>query len=131
MRIDELLKLEHGGWRSLCDGTGADFYGQMMTEDAVMILANGMVLDRNAVITSLNDAPAWRQYAISDERLIEIDDDTAILVYTGRASRDDDEPAFQALMSSAYTLRNGTWKLALYQQTPIPPEHDSAAAVSG
>jgi hypothetical protein len=80
MRIDELPKLAHGGWRSLCDGAGTEFYRQMMTEGAVMVLANGMVLDRNAVITSLNDAPAWRQYVISDERLIEIDDDTAILV---------------------------------------------------
>jgi hypothetical protein len=122
MLKDDLLALEHQGWMSLCDGTGADFYGRTMTEDAVMVLAHGFVLDRDAVAASLNDAPPWQRYEISDERLVEIDDDTAILVYTGRASRGDDEPQFRALMSSVYTRREGRWRLALYQQTPVPTD---------
>ena len=51
MTTNELLDLEHAGWRSLCDGTGDRFYGSLMTDDAVMVLANGMVLDRAAVTT--------------------------------------------------------------------------------
>lgn len=84
-----------------------------------MVLAHGFVLDRPAVIASLDDAPAWERYAIADELLIEIDDDSAVLVYTGRASRAD-EPEFQALMSSVYTRRDGQWRLTLHQQTPVP-----------
>lgn len=122
MRIDELLALEHRGWKSLCDGTGADFYSRIMTEDAVMVLAHGYVLDRGAVIRSLNDAPAWRRYEINDVRLIEIEEDRAILVYTARASRTGNEPEFVALMSSVYTRQNGEWRLILYQQTPIPAD---------
>ncbi|WP_393916544.1 hypothetical protein [Halostreptopolyspora alba] len=38
---EEPLELEHRGWRPLCDGTGADFYGSLMTEDGVMVLAHG------------------------------------------------------------------------------------------
>lgn len=120
--LDELLDLEHRGWESLCNSTGADFYGQMMTDDGVMILAHGQVFDRQAVIDSLNEAPPWRTYDIADERLISLGDDDAILVYTGRAYRDGDEPAFVALMSSVYTRQGGSWRLALYQQTPIPAE---------
>ena len=116
--IHELLDLEHRGWSSLCDGTGADFYGSVMTEDGVMVLANGAVLDRPTVVASLNDAPAWDTYGITDERLVRLGDDDAILVYTGRASRGGDEPEFVALMSSVYTRRDGDWRLALYQQTP-------------
>ena len=30
---DELLEIEREGWDSLCDGTGADFYGRVMTDE--------------------------------------------------------------------------------------------------
>lgn len=36
-----LLDLERKGWDSLCDSTGDVFYGQVMTDDAVMALAEG------------------------------------------------------------------------------------------
>ncbi|MBX3029401.1 MAG: nuclear transport factor 2 family protein [Chloroflexi bacterium] len=120
--LDELLGLEHQGWRSLCDSTGADFYGRVMTSDGVMVLSHGQVFDRQTVIDSLNEAPPWRTYDIDDERLIPLGEDQAILVYTGRAYREEDEPSLVALMSSVYTRQEGTWRLALYQQTPIPTE---------
>ena len=120
--LDELLDLEHQGWKSLCNSTGADFYGQIMTEDGVMVLAHGQIFDRQAVIDSLNEAPPWRTYDIDDARLIALTDDHAILVYTGRGYRAEGEPPFDALMSSVYTRHNGTWRLALYQQTPVPAQ---------
>lgn len=120
--LDELLDLEHQGWKSLCTSTGADFYGRIMTSDGAMVLAHGQVFDRQAVIDSLNEAPPWRAYDIADERLISLGEDRAILVYTGRAYRDESGPAFNALMSSVYTRHDGTWRLALYQQTPVPAQ---------
>jgi hypothetical protein len=91
-----------------------------MASSGVMVLAHGQVFDRRAVIDSLNEAPLWRAYDIVDERLIVLSEDQAILVYTGRGYRDEGEPAFVALMSSVYTRGEGTWRLALYQQTPVP-----------
>lgn len=117
--FDELLDLEHRGWASLCDGSGADFYGRILTADGVMVLAHGQIFDRQAVIDSLNDAPTWTTYDIGDERLIRLGDDQGILTYTGRGYRGD-EPTFVALMSSVYVRRDGVWRLALYQQTPVP-----------
>ncbi|WP_460999013.1 nuclear transport factor 2 family protein [Streptomonospora sediminis] len=119
--FDELLELEHRGWRSLCDGSGADFYGEIMAEDGVMVLAHGRVLDRAAVAASLQDAPPWSGYQISDERIIGLGPGDAVLVYRARAHRGSADTAFTALMSSVYTRRGGTWRLALYQQTPVPP----------
>lgn len=116
----ELLEIEHRGWGSLCDSTGADFYGSIMTDDGVMVLAHGVVMDREAVVASLNEAPPWRTYEISDAGLIEAADDTAVVVYTGRAYRDGADPAFEGLMSSVYVRKHGAWRLALYQQTVIP-----------
>jgi hypothetical protein len=118
--LEELLEIEHRGWGSLCDSTGADFYGSIMTDDGVMVLAHGVAMDREAVVASLNEAPPWRTYQISDARLVEAGDDTAVVVYTGRAYRDGAEPAFEGLMSSVYVRHGGGWKLALYQQTAIP-----------
>jgi hypothetical protein len=117
-----LLTLGRQGWDSLCDRTGDAFYGQAMTEDAVMVLANGEVMDRDAVVAALGQAPAWRTYEISDVRLVRTGADSAALVYRGTAYRDADEPAFIGLMSSVYVLRNAEWRLALYQQTVVPAE---------
>lgn len=86
-----LVDVERLGWDSLCDSTGADFYGKIMTEDAVMVLANGAVMDRSAVVDALRQAPPWRRYDISDARLIEAGLDSVVLVYVGSAYRDGDD----------------------------------------
>lgn len=120
MSLQELMELEHQGWRSLCSSTGADFYGRLMTDDGVMVLAHGQVFSRQDVIDSLNEAPPWRSYDIDEERLIPLGDSAAVLVYRGTAYRDDPAPAFEALMTSVYVRRGDGWALASYQQTPTP-----------
>ena len=116
-----LVKIEHQGWDSLCDGTAASFYGPLMTGDAVMVLANGAVLDRESVVESLEHAPPWRTYSIDEVRVIPIGSDSATLVYVGTAYREADEPAFTGVMSSVYRHIDDAWRLALYQQTPSHP----------
>lgn len=118
--VDTLLELERAGWDSLCDSTGSEFYGATMLADAVMVLANGMVMDRETVVKALSDAPPWHRYEISDVRCIPIDDGNAVLVYTGTAHRDGTQPAFRAVMSSVYHRTADGWRLGLYQQTQIP-----------
>ncbi|MGO1193677.1 MAG: nuclear transport factor 2 family protein [Nesterenkonia sp.] len=120
MVLNELLDLEHRGWQSLCESSGADFYGQLMLDDGVMVLAHGYVFDRTQVIDSLNDAPAWSHYEITEPRLLELTAECAVLAYRGTAWRSDTEPVFRAWMSSVYVKQDGRWRLASYQQTPIP-----------
>jgi hypothetical protein len=114
---DKLLELEHAGWKSLCDGTGDTFYGGIMTEGAVMVLANGMVMDRTTVISALGESPPWSRYEIDDVRLIPISEDTAALVYTGSGWRGESGEPFVGTMSSVYHRTSDGWKLALYQQS--------------
>lgn len=114
----ELENLERRGWDSLCDGTAADFYGSVMTNDGVMVLANGMTMDRDDVVAALRGAPAWDRYEIADVRIVPIDANAAALVYKGTGYRGG-EPVI-AVMSSVYRRNGEGWKLALYQQTPIP-----------
>lgn len=123
MILDDLLTLERRGWDSLCEGTGAEFYADLMTEGAVMVLAHGFALDRDAVRASLAEAPTWDRYEIREERLVPADENTATLVYTGHATRTGTAP-FHALMASTYTRRQGVWRLTVYQQTPFPQPAD-------
>lgn len=115
----ELLELEHAGWKSLCDGTGDEFYGAIMTPDALMVLANGMVMDRGAVTSALGQSPPWARYEIEDVRLIDIAPVTAALVYTGKGWRDGADEPFVGAMSSVYHRTGDGGKLALYQQSAV------------
>jgi ketosteroid isomerase-like protein len=114
---DELLELEHSGWKSLCGGNGDRFYGGVMTDDAVMVLANGAVMDRDMVTSALGQSPPWARYEIEDVRLISVAPDTAALVYTGKGWRDGEDEPFVGAMSSVYHRTGDGWKLALYQQS--------------
>lgn len=115
---DELLELERAGWRSLGDGTAATFYGELLLPTAVMVLADGSVFDREAVIASLEGSPGWDSFELADERIVVAGPDTSVLVYVGTAHRAGAE-TFRAAMSSVYVHRDGRWRLALYQQTPL------------
>jgi hypothetical protein len=120
---DELLEtldsIERQGWDALCDGTASDFYGKVMTSDGFMVLANGAAMTRDQVVSALRNAPPWGGYRMSDVRLVTTGQDSAALVYKGTAERDG-EVAFVGTMTSVYARINGTWRLALYTQTPIP-----------
>ncbi len=115
-----LLDLERQGWESLCRSAGADFYGRVMTADALMVLANGQVMDRDSVVRALAEAPPWRTFEISDTRVVHTGSDSAALVYVGTAFREDEAPAFVGAMASVYRRVGDEWRLTLYQQTPIP-----------
>jgi uncharacterized protein (TIGR02246 family) len=118
--LDTLLDIERSGWDALCDGAGGPFYRQLMTSDAVMVLADGTVLDRDEVLASLENAPPWASYRTEDARLVRAGAATAILVYRGTASGKGDAPSFGAMMASVYQRVDGQWRLALYQQTVLP-----------
>lgn len=64
--------------------------------------------------------PPWRTYEISGVRVISGGAESATLVYGGTAYCEGDEPAFVGVMSSVYVREGDSWRLALYQQTPIP-----------
>lgn len=116
--LSDLLDLETAGWRSLCDGTGADFYGSRMIEDARMVLANGIVMTRSEVADALRHAPPWTSFDIQDSHLTSLGHDVAALVYTGTGRREQGDD-FIAIMTSVYVRRPSGWMLAHYQQTPV------------
>lgn len=119
LSLDLLLALENQGWDSLCRSEGGTFYGRLMGPEAVMVLVNGMVLDRATITETLNDSPPWSSYEIDEPRLVPTGVDSAALVYTATAHRDGQDEPFVALMTSHYALADRRATLMLYQQTTI------------
>jgi hypothetical protein len=60
----------------------------------------------------------WSDLSIDRKGLLELSQDVTIFTYEAKARRSDGQP-YHALVSSAYVRRNGSWKLAFHQQTPI------------
>lgn len=117
MDLNTLLGLERQGWDSLCEQRGGTFYGELMTDDAVMVLVNGMIMDQPTIAASMNDAPPWDSYQITDPQLIPLNDGAATLLYNASARRGSDN--FDALMTSTYVLVDGQIRMKLYQQTTV------------
>ena len=53
-----LLELERAGWDSLCNQTGSEYYGELMLPNALMVLANGIAMDRDMVVSALSESSA-------------------------------------------------------------------------
>lgn len=119
--LKELIDLESRGWEALCDGTGADFYGRLVTDDGLMVLANGSVMNRHDVVAALKESPTWGSYSIDQPSVIRVGEDSAALVYVGTGFRDGEKP-LAAVMTSVYVRHSGEWKLAVFQQTPRPDD---------
>lgn len=117
--FDELVQLEHDGWRSLCNSTGGEFYGSNMTDQARMVLADGSIMSRSDVVDALEHAPPWASYTITDPALTVLDEDVRALVYTGTGHRHEGDD-FTGIMTSIYVRTESGWRLAHYQQTPVP-----------
>jgi hypothetical protein len=66
----------------------------------------------------MDESSAWDEFSITGPRLLEVGRDGAVLTYQFTGRRGDDQP-YVALMTSAYSRSDGTWKLVLHQQTPV------------
>jgi hypothetical protein len=117
---EELLALEGEGWNALCQQRGAEHFGDLMTHDALMVLANGQVMDRDEVVAALAEAPPWASFELDAARVMAVGEGATALVYRATAFRDADAPPFVAAMTSVYARGAGRWRLVLYTQTPVP-----------
>lgn len=113
----ELIEVEDRGWQALVAGRGPEFYDEVCTDDAVMVFPGGMVLDRAAAVEGLRQAPPWARYRLSDQRVLPLGADAAVVVYRAEAQRPG-EDTYRAAMASTYVRAGGSWRLALHQQTP-------------
>ena len=77
------------------------------------------VLNREATVASMREAPPWSRYELADEQVIALSNEAATLLYRATAQRQG-QPEYRALMSTTYVRVNGEWLVKLHQQTPLP-----------
>ncbi len=108
----ELLEIEH----ALATG-GGDEYREHLAEDAIVIIP-AQALDKSETVAAMERSPGWDEVEISEPHVREVGDGGAVLTYSFRGRRGENQ-AYGALMTSAYSKDDGSWKLVLHQQTPL------------
>jgi hypothetical protein len=111
--MDELIAIE----RELGGGDG-DTYRRYLTDDAVVVVP-GAAITREQCAFAIDATPGWDEFEIEDERFTQLGPDSVALTYRWSSRRGDE--TYQALMSTVYVKRDGGWKVALHQQTPVTP----------
>ena len=80
----------------------------------------GAAITKDQCASAIDATPGWDEFDITDERVVELTPDSALLTYRWSSRRGDE--TYDALMSSVYVKQpSGEWKLALHQQTPVSP----------
>lgn len=115
MALDQdLMKLERGFWTE-----GADYYRQHVDEECLLAFAEMAGVHSNAEIAGMNPGAAnWRNVELNEKGLVRLSDDSVVLTYEVSANRKTGEP-YKALVSTGYVKRDGEWKMAFHQQTPL------------
>ncbi len=118
---DDLFAMEERFWTS-----GPDYYARHLAPAAVMVLPEPTgVLVRDEIASSVEGA-RWSEVSLEEHRVLELTDRSALVTYKATALRDN-EPPYVARASSAYVRgRDGGWKLAFHQQTPLPEPQEAA-----
>jgi hypothetical protein len=111
-----VVDLERRGWEALSSSHGAEFYAEVMSDEGLMVFP-GMVLTKQESIAVIREAARWSSYRLEDVRVLPVGDQGAIVFYRAVADRAG-RPTYDAMMTSVYVLRAGTWKLILHQQSP-------------
>jgi Domain of unknown function (DUF4440) len=117
-RDDELLEIEHRAWTALSTDAhaAASFFEAMLAPRVLLLLPGDLVIDDRAdAIRSMSGAP-WSSFTLTEARVFRLDDATAIVAYRAVAHRGGKE--YAAWCNSTYVRCDGSWRLALHQQTP-------------
>lgn len=112
---EELIALEHEGWDALVAGNGGRYYREHLTADVLMAFPFG-VLTRDATIEAMESAPAWERYEITEPQVVQLSDDSGIVVYEVVAQRPGEDP-YSAVVSTTFVRDGDGWKVAFHQQS--------------
>jgi hypothetical protein len=110
---EDILQLEKGFWTE-----GADFYRQHLDDDCLIAFVGMAGVMGRDQIAATAQGPRWRDVEIALKGIVEPAPGVAILSYEAKATRADGAP-YAAQVGSGYVKRDGDWKLAFHQQTPL------------
>ena len=118
--MQDLIELEEQSWQALSSTNeeAKRFYSNLLTDDAVMLFPGGLRLEGKEVILDSIAAQPWTSFQIEVPKVVSLSEHSGVVVYKVTAQRENSNP-YTALIGSTYTLHEGTWKMALHQQTPF------------
>ncbi|MEU7991297.1 nuclear transport factor 2 family protein [Streptosporangium canum] len=118
---NELLALEEQGWAAISVGDG-DFYRRLITDRTLCVEPDGLQTGAElADDIDANKSP-FDDYKLQDVKVLPLTADSAVITYRAVVNLKEAGFVFQLYMSSAYVRRDGAWKLAFHQQTPVKQE---------
>jgi hypothetical protein len=114
----QLLDVEERLWRN-----DAELYQHNLTDESLLVfpetgvITRGMAVD--AILAENADDRRWAEVRFEAVRSLQLAEDVALLTYRVTARWEHEESKNSALASSVYVKRDGLWKLAFHQQTPL------------
>lgn len=111
---DQLFELEEQFWTR-----GPDYYRGNASNEAIMVLPDPAgVMVKDEAMDSLAGQARWKDVVLEEHRVLQLDENAALVTYKATARRES-EPPYVARASSAYVRGSGGWRLAFHQQTPL------------
>ena len=115
---DELFAIEEGFWLG-----GRDHFLEHVDERCLLAFPqagemHGVRTREEVAATASTQPGRWRDLKVSDRHLLRLADAAAVISYRADVLRFDGEP-YAAMVSSAYVKRDGGWKLAFHQHSPV------------
>jgi hypothetical protein len=121
MLEQQLVAIERKLWKN-----DAVLYEQNLIPEALLVFAETGVITRDVALDAIRKENAegrrWADVKFDDIRTLQLGNDAALLTYKATARWQGQSDQMIALCTSAYTLRDNAWKLALHQQTALSTE---------
>ena len=114
----QLLEIEKKLWTN-----DAAFYESHLIDESLLVFPETRVMTRSiaveAILAENAEGRRWAEVQFDDVRSLQLADDAALLTYRVAGRWEHEEAKSLALASSVYVKRDGAWKLAFHQQTPL------------
>lgn len=123
----ELTDIERKLWTN-----DAVVYKDRLIEEAILVFPETGVITRDIAVSAILNENAegrrWAEVEFDAVRSLPVAHDVALLTYSVVARWEHEKTKISALASSVYVKRDGIWKLAFHQQTPVK---ESSSEVQG
>jgi hypothetical protein len=115
---EHLLRTERELWTN-----NAVLYQNTLLPEALLVFPETGVITRDVAVEAIRQENAegrrWAEVHMQQVRTLALSDDAVLLTYRVAARWEHEQAPIEALASSAYVRRDGRWKLAFHQQTPL------------
>lgn len=115
---NQLMDVEERLWRN-----DAELYHDNLIDAALLVFPETGVITRDVAVDAIRAENAagrrWGKVSFDGVHSLQLTEDVALLTYKVRARWEHEESEYPALASSVYVKREGAWKLAFHQQSPL------------